>query len=52
MNNIWTVALIAIISVFLGYYLSQYFAPLGWIGFLVAFGLVIYYLFNRNKRIQ
>ena len=52
MNNIWTVTVIAILCVFLGYYLSQYFAPLGWIGFIVALALVITYLFKRNQRIQ
>ena len=52
MNNIWTAIILAVVFVFAGYYLSAYWAPLGWLGFLFALGIVGMYLFGRNQRIQ
>jgi hypothetical protein len=52
MNNIWGAILLAVACVLVSYYLSQYWVPLGWIGFVMALAIVGGYLFNRNKRIQ
>lgn len=52
MNNIWIATVLAVGCVIVGYYLSQFWSPLGWIGFIAALAIVGVYLFNRNKRIQ
>ena len=52
MNNIWTVIVLVIVCVFGGYYLSQFWIPLGWIGLAAAFVIVGLYIYGRNRRIQ
>ena len=52
MNNIWIVLLLVIVCVVGSYYLSQFWVPLGWIGFVVALVIVGIYIFGRNRRIQ
>lgn len=52
MNSIWAMILLVAVCVLAGYYLTPYWAPFGWIGFIAAFGIIGGYLFNRNKRIQ
>jgi hypothetical protein len=51
-SNVWIAILFAIIAVVIGYFLSQYWLPLGWLGFVTALGIVVLYIYGRNRRIQ
>lgn len=52
MNNIWITLLLVIVCVLGGYYLSQYWVGLGWIGFIAALVIVGLYIYGRNRRMQ
>jgi hypothetical protein len=52
MNNIWATILLAIVCIIISYYLSQFWTPMGWIGFISALAIIGIYLVGRNKRIR
>lgn len=52
MKNVLTTLALVVVCTFGGYYLAQFWAPLGWIGLIGAIAAVGLYIYGQNRRIQ